>query len=261
MRRGLTFALGLGLVLSAVVAAPVSANSLTPPCAFHATSLDANGNQLDDVVGNEPGTGGTETDPFKVDLKGSISYDGTTGNVIKDYTYQVVVFGAPVVFGTEDNAGGDLDGEGTVSVASLVTVPVTGTIFVSGGMKGEGGECQGSGWIRIVGDSTTSIPSILGYILFLLGLVMLYFSLPTLKPVATAVTSGGAASAVWEKDRHPFRGLFAGLLMGLGAALLSISFGLILAGALTPVVMIVAFLVIGLLVALFGPSRRRSSNA
>jgi hypothetical protein len=59
-----------------------------------------------------------------------------------------------------------------------------------------------------------------------------------------------------RKRRHPFRGLFFGLLLGLGAGALTIVYGINVLGGLTPWAAVVAGVVIGLLVALFVPSRR-----
>ena len=59
-----------------------------------------------------------------------------------------------------------------------------------------------------------------------------------------------------RKRRHPIRGAVSGLLLGLGAALLSIIYGINVLGGLTPWAAVVAGVVVGLLVALFVPSRR-----
>jgi hypothetical protein len=55
--------------------------------------------------------------------------------------------------------------------------------------------------------------------------------------------------------RHPFRGLFAGLLLGLGAAVLCVTLGIVPIGTLTPWVVIVAGVLIGLLAGLVAPAR------
>jgi multisubunit Na+/H+ antiporter MnhB subunit len=57
------------------------------------------------------------------------------------------------------------------------------------------------------------------------------------------------------KRRHPFRGFFGGLLLGLGVALLMIFVGFAPMGEITPWVVIVLGIVIGLLVAFAGPTR------
>jgi hypothetical protein len=57
------------------------------------------------------------------------------------------------------------------------------------------------------------------------------------------------------RKRHPFRGLFSGLLLGLGAGIMTIVYGINTLGALTPWIVVVAGIVLGLAVA-FIPSRK-----
>jgi hypothetical protein len=59
------------------------------------------------------------------------------------------------------------------------------------------------------------------------------------------------------KERHPFRGFFGGLLLGLGVALLLIFAGFVPMGELTPWVILVLGVVIGLVAAFAGPTRGR----
>jgi uncharacterized membrane protein len=72
----------------------------------------------------------------------------------------------------------------------------------------------------------------------------------------TSVTTGPlAAQGVVRRRSHPFIGLIGGLLLGLGVALLLISYSLAPLGVATPWVTIAIFLVLGLLWGLFGPTR------
>lgn len=65
-----------------------------------------------------------------------------------------------------------------------------------------------------------------------------------------------------RKRRHWFRGIIGGLLLGLGLALASIVYGLNMFGAVTPWVMLLIGLVIGLVfVFLPAPWRRRRPPA
>lgn len=60
--------------------------------------------------------------------------------------------------------------------------------------------------------------------------------------------------------RHPIRGFFGGLLAGLGLAFLLISFSVVALGTLTPVLIIVVFIVIGVVVGLAAPARSKSGG-
>lgn len=60
--------------------------------------------------------------------------------------------------------------------------------------------------------------------------------------------------------RHPVRGVLAGLLTGIGAALLLVVLSVIALGTLTPYLCIMGGAVAGLLWALVGPTRRRRSE-
>ena len=50
-----------------------------------------------------------------------------------------------------------------------------------------------------------------------------------------------------RKKRHPFRGLFFGLLLGVGLGLMAIIYGLYFLGPLTPWILVIVGIVFGLL--------------
>lgn len=54
---------------------------------------------------------------------------------------------------------------------------------------------------------------------------------------------------IQRKKRHPWRGLFFGLLLGIGLGLMAIIYGVYFAGPLTPWLLIVLGMLIGLLMA------------
>ena len=66
-------------------------------------------------------------------------------------------------------------------------------------------------------------------------------------------------SAAVPTKRHPIRGFFGGLLMGLGLAFLLISFSVIALGTLTPIVIVVVFLVLGVVVGAAAPARTKGA--
>jgi hypothetical protein len=52
---------------------------------------------------------------------------------------------------------------------------------------------------------------------------------------------------IQRKKRHPIMGLFFGLLLGLGLGLLAIIYGIYFAGPLTPWILVLVGVVLGLL--------------
>ena len=66
-----------------------------------------------------------------------------------------------------------------------------------------------------------------------------------------------------NRKRHPIRGFFAGLLVGLGAAIMLLIYGKLTTDSGWPALAITGgFAVIGVLVGLFGPTRgSRSASA
>ena len=55
-----------------------------------------------------------------------------------------------------------------------------------------------------------------------------------------------------RKRRHPWRGLFAGLILGLGLAIMAILYGWYWLGPLTPWLLLIAAVVLGVLIS-FAP--------
>ena len=66
-----------------------------------------------------------------------------------------------------------------------------------------------------------------------------------------------------NRKRHPIRGFFAGLLVGLGVSIMLLIYGKVTTESAWPVLAITGgFVVVGVLVGLFGPTRgRRSTSA
>jgi len=60
--------------------------------------------------------------------------------------------------------------------------------------------------------------------------------------------------------RYPIRGLFAGLLGGLGVAVLLVLNSVVTMGTNTPYIIIVVFVILGVLWAMFGPVRQRKGG-
>jgi hypothetical protein len=228
MRRTLASAFILALLALPFLAAPAVAFPLST-CDLEIVSLDASGEPIDAAGGGANDS--TQADPFEVDWDGSVAYIGTTNVVIKDYSYQISVFGIPTPLqGNGTNEDENTDGDGEVSVGANSPFRAAGLYFVSGTYSGEGGTCTGSGWFFLNGDPVGTLPWIIGLILVILGSLGLV---------------GGLRGMV-------LLAVLGGLFLGVGLDLLLISYGFLPFGEITPLAVVSATIVLGILSALMG---------
>ncbi len=228
--RRLALAVAAGGLLLLALAVPVlaadpSGATLTEGCTFSATSSDAAGTEIGTITGP---AASSPNAPFVVDRKGEVGWQGSAPLISKG-TYGLSVFGLPVWGGEFTNDDGKTSADGTVKVADILPVDLVGVFQVSGSVKGEGGSCEGSAWLKLAGDPVTSIPGLAGLALAVLGGIGVLASIP------------GA---------HFGRGLLMGLLLGVGAAILTIVFGFMPVGAITPWVALAAGPIVGAFVGL-----------
>lgn len=223
---GATLLTLLVLAGPALAADPAEA-SITGPCTLGALSEDGAGGELDELRG--PGVA-DPLNPFDVAGDGRVAWTGT-GPAITTGTYSVSVYGVPLPFlsGDVDNPEGRTEADGVLVIGDILPIDVVGTFEVSGSISGEGGSCSGSAWVRLDGEPLTSIPGLVGIGAAVIGLL-------------------GVLASI--KGAHPWRGLFAGLLLGVGAGVLAIVFGVVPIGALTPLVVAAGGGVLGLILGL-----------
>jgi hypothetical protein len=200
-------------------------------CTLSLTSLDAGGATIDTATVGA--ADGTQENPFLVDWDGTVEWTGTMGAlVIKDHRWSVSVFNLPTpLSGGDPNEDGDTDGDGTVEVGENLPFEITGLFFVSGSISGDGGSCEGSGWMRLRGDAFGTIPFFLGLALIVLGLLGLW--------------AGYRRAWGWA--------VVGGLFLGLGAAMTLIIFGVMLIGSWTPLAALAIGLALGIVVAFMRP--------
>jgi hypothetical protein len=233
MRRSVAAAVLLTASLLLVAAAPVAAFPLSL-CQLSLTSTDASGATLD--TAQSGANDATQADPFLVDWDGSVVYVGTTTNVIKNYRYQVSVLGIPTpIAGGDTNDDENVEGNGTVSVSANAPFRITGLFLVSGGYQGEGGTCNGSGWFKLTGDPTGTVPFLLGLVLVALGAVL----------------------EVRGLRGHKISAVIGGLLIGLGSAILLVIYSTLPLAEYTPLAALGLGLLLGIVIALIG---RRSGK-
>jgi len=200
-------------------------------CTVTLTSLDANGAQIDTATDGD--TDGTRANPLLVDWDGSVEWAGTMGElVITDHTWGVSVFYVPTPeSGSDANEDGETDGNGTVQVSDTLPFKVTGLFYVSGQISGTGGSCEGNGWVRLRGEAFGTIPFWLGLGLIVVGLLLMW--------------AGYRRGWGWA--------VVGGFLLGLGAAVMLIIYGVMLVGSWTPPAALGIGLVLGIVVAFLKP--------
>ena len=233
MRRALPIAAILAAIAILVLAPSVGAFTLNG-CTMVVQSSGPDGSALDAASG--PGAAGTEADPLIVDWNGTVNWSGTTGSqVIKKNSWHVEVFYIPTSErGNSANDGGDTSGDGTINVKDNAPFRFTGLYFVSGAISGDGGSCDGSGWVKVAGDPVGTLPFFVGLVLALLGVLML----------ALGVVRGQVLASI-----------VGGLLAGLGVAVLLVISASVPLGAATPLAILAIGIVVGIAAALLGRSR------
>ena len=189
MRRWLRATAVAALLL--LWAVPAQAADLTGGCTLEVRSFDGTNQPLDTAL--VPGSDeGSQQNPFRVAWDGHVDFRFTTGTtVFQNNTWAVYAEGLPVAIlkGGDDNPI-DLDESGTITVGDKVPggVRITGLVYVSGNIVGNGGasRCDGSGWVQIIGDPIGTIPWIAAAALIVLGFVFLIAT-----PYTTSWEEGG----------------------------------------------------------------------
>ncbi len=236
MRRSLAIAAVLAACLLPVLAAPVAAFPLST-CTLSIESTDASGAPLDTAQSGAPDS--TASDPFKVDWEGQVGYTGSTTVVIKDYSYQVSVFGVPTPLrGGDANDDENTDGDGSVRVSANSPFRVAGLYYVSGNYKGAGGECAGSGWFQLLGSPIGTVPWIAG----------------------VALTVLGALGLVAGARGHLITSIVGGVALGLGLAVLLISHSIMPLAENTPLATLVVAVIAGVVLGILGRRGRGGSE-
>lgn len=174
MKRLLTLATLALMVMG--IAAPAWAQSLDGGCTVIANSgVDAT-TVLD----------ATQDDPFDVDPAGTLSWEATSPGPIMNHAWQIWVdvggFPVPLASGGDPNDDGDQISEGSTDVVPALGritdqtgIPVDtlrGIYLVGGEISGEGGECSGDAYFRILGGFLDSLLGQIGLGAAIVGLIM-----------------------------------------------------------------------------------------
>jgi len=183
--------------------------------------------------------------PLLVDPRGSVTYRGATDAAVTNHHWHVSLYGITVRSGGSTNRLGRTTATGTEKVKDYLPFRVTGLFHVAGTLRGTGGGCSGSAWVKLTGSPIGTWPWLVAIALCALGAVLLFFGRPTVRPA-------GSARGV---QRRPLRGLAAGVLGGAGLAGLVLTSAKAPYGSSTPVVVLGGLALLGLLSGLFGPQR------
>ncbi len=231
---------GAAIVFAFIVAAGPAAAAdpagvtLTGGCTIGLTSLDESGGVIDSAIG--PGTA-SQDNPLDVTFSGEVAWEGTAP-LMASGTYEVKLNGVPIpgFGGSFENKDGVTSASGTADVGAILGVVsfleklVTIMWNVSGSVAGGGEACSGEVWVRTgEAEPLFSGGTVAGLALGALGIVGLLKSL---------------------KGRHALRGLAAGLILAVALALLVLTFGVYVAGPLTPWAVLGAVPILGFIVGL-----------
>lgn len=126
----------------------------------------------------------TRTDPFDIDPDGMLHWEGTSNAAIMNYQWEVFVdvggFNLRVANGMDPNTDGDQDNDGDEGLKQYSDQvrrygggEIRGIYYVSGNLIGEGGRCDGAGYVRVPGSVFESTLGIVVGIIFLILLIIL----------------------------------------------------------------------------------------
>jgi hypothetical protein len=192
-RVGVAAALVAGFALALTPTSPAGASSLTG-CSGSAASLDGSGNVIDsanaaggavtDTMTGQPAF--TKKNPFVVDNRGVVEYQGRTDAVITDHSWSVSLLGLEVLSGGSANESQTQEDSGSVDLDDKLPVKFTGLIRVEGTLSGTGGECTGDGFIKLQGNPFASPVTWAGLTAASAGGLGIFLSLPRVRPVKGA---------------------------------------------------------------------------
>lgn len=195
-------------------------------CEGSATSLDSTGATIQTVT--VPGPGATQDDPFMVDHAGTVQWQGVTDEVIQDGSWQVTA--TPFSFtGEITNSSGKKKLSGEVSPDDYLPFAIPGLVLVTVDLSGTGGAtCTATGWIQFTGSPLSSPAGWVAIGLSVVGAIGMMMLLGMLaRPRAAGVRPHRFGRVVL--------GLLSGIVLGLGAAVLLVMYGVMALGTTTPV--------------------------
>jgi hypothetical protein len=189
IRTTIRLLVGLAVAAALVLLASVEAAGAAPDlsgCHGRATSVDADGQVIDEAVGEPPhdvvDPDGedifTSGNPFVIDADGAVSWSGESTSLIVDGEWTVKVWGITLDDGKALNRERTSEKEGTYSLEGILPSGAHGLALVDVSLEGEGGTCRGTGFVKVGGSPLLSPPWLVGAGLVLVGLGLLFVAQP-----------------------------------------------------------------------------------
>lgn len=198
---GLCLTLGAAVLL--LTARPADAATISGNCSASAASFAAGVDPDDpanlaidaiEIPENSSVDNGTKDNPFELDSQGPVAWSGQTSGQATNQTWGIEFLTIGSIDDSDPNTDDERTKSGVKDMSDIFPADVTGLIKVTGTFKADGANCKGSGWIKLVGSPTGTIPWIGGLAAGALGLIGLAFATPKAIPVAAAmVPEAGAA--------------------------------------------------------------------
>ena len=165
----------IGLAASQLVSDETSGTAYINNCTVDASS---------DLEGRRSITSMTRSDPFDIDPDGMLSWWGTSDNVVTNYQWDVFVdvggFNLRVANGADPNDGESQSNEGTEGLKQYADQvrqfgggEIRGIYYVSGNFMGDGGSCDGAGYVRVPGSAFESTLGIIVLVIFIIIMIIL----------------------------------------------------------------------------------------
>ena len=145
-------------------------SSLTGPCGGTAISYDGTGiisvatDAGDDAppVDENGEQAFTQDDPFEVDTQddeSGVAYFGNTGStVFNKHGWDLTVLGISGDDGGDDNPQNETMNKGIVKSTDYAPFPMTALIKVKGQISDAEDQCEGEGWVKLVGPNPLLTP-------------------------------------------------------------------------------------------------------
>jgi hypothetical protein len=143
--------------------------------------------QAESSVDSTTVTDTSRQDPFQIDPEGSLAWSATSPAPITNHLWEIYVDvgGFPVVIASNDepepNTDGDTENAGDVAdisayiaeVSDVTGLELDGVFEVGGSIEGEGGACDGFGFVELTADPLTTLISQIAAAVGLLALISL----------------------------------------------------------------------------------------